>query len=308
MIDRPVCRRSSGYLILLGCVDANHKFATIAEGFATMNHDPYAWGRPDDAVYGAYNHQIASASSHGSAQAESNFPKMNTQQPIITGTSVNSIKFKDGIIIAADNVGSYGSLLRFNNIERIVKVGKETVVGVSGDISDFQQIQRMLDDLEISEEVYDNDGGHNLRAPNVHEYLTRVLYNRRSKMDPLWNAVVVAGFNDDRTPFLRYVDLLGVTYGLSAICTGFGAHLAIPLLRQLVPQDDDYKQVTEEQARVAIINCMRVLFYRDARSSDKFTLVTLKDNQAPRFEKDLRCENQSWRFAKDLVGYGNKQQ
>lgn len=274
---------------------------------ATMNHDPYVWGRPDDAVYGAYNHAIANASSHGNVQEETSFPKMNSQQPIITGTSVNSIKFKDGVIVAADNMGSYGSLLRFNNIERIFKVGKETVVGVSGDISDFQQIQRLLDELEITEEIYDNDGGHNLRAPNVHEYLTRVLYNRRSKMDPLWNAVVVAGFNDDKTPFLRYVDLLGVTYGLSAICTGFGAHLAIPLLRQLVPDDKDYQNVTEEQAREAIINCMKVLFYRDARSSDKFTLVTLKQGQPPKFEKDLRCENQNWRFAKDLVGYGSTQ-
>ena len=60
---------------------------------ATMNHDPYVWGRPDDAVYGAYNHAIANASSHGNVQEETSFPKMNSQQPIITGTSVNSIKF-----------------------------------------------------------------------------------------------------------------------------------------------------------------------------------------------------------------------
>lgn len=272
-----------------------------------MNHDPYLWGRPDDAVYGAYNHSIANASSHG-IDSLASFPKMNSQQPLITGTSVNSIKFKDGVIVAADNMGSYGSLLKYNDIERIFKVGKETVVGVSGDISDFQQIQRLLDELEITEEVYDSDGGHNLRAPNVHEYLTRVLYNRRSKMDPLWNAVVVAGFNDDKTPFLRYVDLLGVTYGLSAICTGFGAHLAIPLLRQLVPQDQDYANVSEEQAREAIVNCMKVLFYRDARSSDKYTLVTLKHGQPPKFEKGLRCEGQSWRFAHNIIGYGSAQQ
>lgn len=274
-----------------------------------MNHDPFSWGRPSNDVYGQYNHQIANATISNDADScnLTNFPKMNTQQPIITGTSVVSLKFKDGIIMAADNLGSYGSLLRFTNMERLLRVGQETIVGVSGDISDMQQLERLLEELETTEEVYDNDGGHNLRAPHVHEYLSKVLYNRRSKMNPLWNALVVGGFNDDGTPFLKYVDLLGVTYGSSAISTGFGSHLAVPLLRQLVPKDPDYENVTEEQARDAILNCMRVLFYRDARSLDKFSLVTIKKGEELKFEKNLKCENQSWKFAQDIRGYGSAQ-
>mmetsp|Transcript_5768 Transcript_5768/g.5709 ORF Transcript_5768/g.5709 Transcript_5768/m.5709 type:complete len:276 (+) Transcript_5768:99-926(+) len=274
-----------------------------------MNHDPFSWGRPRNDVYGQYNHQISNANINNDADSGNltNFPKMNTQQPIITGTSVVSLKFKDGIIMAADNLGSYGSLLRFTNMERLLRVGKETIVGISGDISDMQHLERLLEELETTEEVYDNDGGHNLRAPHVHEYLSKVLYNRRSKMNPLWNALVVGGFNDDGTPFLKYVDLLGVTYGSSAISTGFGSHLAVPLLRQLVPSDPDYENVTEEQARDAIVNCMRVLFYRDARSLDKFSLVTIKKGEELKFEKNLKCENQSWKFAQDIRGYGSAQ-
>lgn len=277
-----------------------------------MEHDPFKWGRPRNDVYGNYSTQIAAASTHETDYAATDsFPKMNTQQPIITGTSVLGVKFKDGVVLAADNLGSYGSLLRFNNIERLIKVGSETVVGISGDISDLQQLERILAELETSEEVYDNDGGHNLRAPHVHEYLSRVLYNRRSKMDPLWNAVIVAGFNDDRSPFLRYVDLLGVTYGASTVATGFGAHLAIPLLRQLIPADEDYVNVTEEDARAAVLNSLRVLYYRDARALDKFSLVTITHPKgellAYKFEKELKVENQSWRFAKDIRGYGSKQ-
>lgn len=274
-----------------------------------MNHDPFSWGRPRNDVYGQYNHQIANAqlNHEGNIGNSANFPSMNTQQPIITGTSVVALKFKDGIIMAADNLGSYGSLLRFTNMERLIRVGKETIVGISGDISDMQRLERLLEELETTEEVYDNDGGHNLRAPHVHEYLSRVLYNRRSKMDPLWNAVIVGGFNDDGTPFLRYVDLLGVTYGSSTLSTGFGSHLAIPLLRQLIPNDPDYEKVTEEQAREVLLNCMRVLFYRDARSLDKFSLVTIKKGEELKFEKGLRCENQSWKFAQDIRGYGSAQ-
>lgn len=266
-----------------------------------MNHDPYAWGRPSNDTYGPYNQNIAKANNN-----LDNFPKMNTQSPIITGTSVLGIKFKDGIVMAADNLGSYGSLLRFNNIERLVKVGKETVVGVSGDISDFQQIERMLDELETQEGYDNNDNDNSLRAPHVHEYLSRVLYNRRSKMNPLWNAVIVGGYDDDRNPFLKYIDLLGVTYGSSTLSTGFGSYLAVPLLRQLIPADPDYVNVSEEQAKKAIMDSMRVLFYRDARSAEKFTLVTIKP-EGVSFEKNVQITDQSWRFAKNIKGYGSKQ-
>lgn len=280
-----------------------------------MNHDPLQWGRPSNETYGQYNQQIAQANVNNT----DSFPKMNTQQPIITGTSVLGIKFKNGIILAADNLGSYGSLLRFNNIERLIKVGSETIVGISGDISDLQHIERMLHELETTEEVYDSDGGHSLRAPHVHEYLSRVLYNRRNQMNPLWNAVIVGGFNDDKTPFLKFVDLLGVTYQSSTIATGFGSHLAIPLLRKLIPYDKDYENVEEAQAREAITNSLRVLYYRDARAADKYSLVTItvpEEASAPldrgdikfNFEKGLKVEGQSWKFAEDIRGYGSAQQ
>lgn len=36
---------------------------------------------------------------------QTNGPKQATQQPIVTGTSVVAIKFKDGVVMAADNLG-----------------------------------------------------------------------------------------------------------------------------------------------------------------------------------------------------------
>lgn len=71
----------------------------------------------------------------------------HTQSPIVTGTSVLGLKFKDGVMLAADNLASYGSMARFRDIERLIKVGKYTVIGVGGDISDLQYIERLLDDL-----------------------------------------------------------------------------------------------------------------------------------------------------------------
>lgn len=67
--------------------------------------------------------------------------------------------------------------------------------------------------------------------------------------------------------FLAYVDLLGTTYSASTLATGFGGHLAQPLLRAAVEGRED--TLTEEEALAIIGNSMKVLYYRDARSLNK---------------------------------------
>lgn len=102
---------------------------------------------------------------------------------------------------------SYGSLARFKTIQRLHPVGSRTVIGASGDMSDFQYLQTRLDQLTI-DEFTENDG-HDLGPAEVHEYLSRVMYGRRSKMNPLWNAILVGGKKDDGE---RYVALLVFFY------------------------------------------------------------------------------------------------
>ena len=67
--------------------------------------------------------------------------------------------------------------------------------------------------------------------------------------------------------FLAFVDLLGTTYSASTLATGYGAHIAQPLLRKSVEGREN--TLTEEEALKIIENSMRVLFYRDARSINK---------------------------------------
>jgi len=44
-------------------------------------------------------------------------------------------------------IGSYGSTLRYKSVERIKPIGKHSLLGASGEISDFQEILRYLDEL-----------------------------------------------------------------------------------------------------------------------------------------------------------------
>lgn len=75
----------------------------------------------------------------------SNFRSVVYRSPITTGTSVIGIQFKDGVIIAADVLGSYGSLARYRNLERLMKVNDNIILGASGDYADFQCIKSYVE-------------------------------------------------------------------------------------------------------------------------------------------------------------------
>ncbi len=66
------------------------------------------------------------------------------RQPIVTGTSILGIRYKDGIMMAADTLASYGSLARFMDVRRLKDIGSNVVLGASGDMSDFQFTQHEL--------------------------------------------------------------------------------------------------------------------------------------------------------------------
>jgi len=205
--------------------------------------------------------------------------------------------------MAADKLASYGSLARFTDVKRIRVFDKTTVVGFGGDISDMQYIDRLLDSIDVEENYSSN--GNTLNAKNVHTYLAKVLYKRRSKFDPLWNQILVAGFDDDSKPFLSSADLLGTTFSAPHLATGFGAHLAIPILRRLFPEEMPVENIRKEEAVAALRECMKVLFYRDARSLDQYSLAVVTSDGVE-LKEDEKLEAQSWNFAENIRGYGTQ--
>lgn len=128
--------------------------------------------------------------------------------PVTTATSVVALAFDKGVIIAGDTLASYGSLARYRNCPRILKVNENIILGAGGDYGDFQYVKDMIEQqmyvihyifkfdskvslCSIDEECLDD--GFKLKPKSLHCWLTRVMYNRRSKFDPFWNNFVVGG-------------------------------------------------------------------------------------------------------------------
>ncbi|KAK3810880.1 MAG: nucleophile aminohydrolase [Benniella sp.] len=273
-----------------------------------MDHFPTNWGNPRSEDVDNYNtypisshvgkapHSVTQIAGYGHAAGH---PIGHTQQPVVTGTSVLGIKYKDGVMMAADNLASYGSLARFRDVERLHKVTDFTVLGASGDMSDYQYVQHLLDTQMIKE--YNADDGHTLATGNIYEYLWRVMYNRRSKMNPLWNTFVVGGVDGGKS-FLGAIDLKGTPYQSPSIATGFGSHLAQPILRKELETRRGEDNVTEEQAVDILKKCMKVLFYRDARSMNKFQMAKITATGVT-ISEPMTVETE-WAFAEHIRGYG----
>lgn len=189
--------------------------------------------------------------------------------PYVTGTSVLGVKYKDGVALAADMGGSYGSTLRYKGVERIKPIGKHTLLGASGEISDFQEILRYLDELILYDNMWDD--GNSLGPKEVHNYLNRVMYNRRNKFNPLWNSLIVGGVKNGQK-YLGMVGMIGTHFEDNHVATGFGNHLARPILR-----DEWREDMTFEEAVRLLEKCLRVLLYRDRSAINKFQIAKITD-------------------------------
>jgi 20S proteasome subunit beta 7 len=175
-------------------------------------------------------------------------------------------------MLAADTLGSYGSTKRYKSFERLRKVNDFTLIGAGGELSDFQYIMTLMDELATEDFIMDD--GVRLTPKEVYAYLSRVMYNRRNKMDPLWNSLVVAGLQADGQgglkPFLGTVGMIGTHYTDEHIATGFGNQLARPLFRE-----KHSVNMSEAEAEELMKEALKVCYYRDKNSINKFQIAKI---------------------------------
>jgi 20S proteasome subunit beta 7 len=212
-----------------------------------------------------------------------------TLTPTVTGTSVVACKFKNGVIIACDTLGSYGSMARFKDLVRVIKCNATTLMAFGGEVSDFQYIEEYL--REVQQEDGFHEDGLSQGPKDTLTSFARLLYQRRSKMNPLWNSLVVGGWDEEeKRPFLGTTDMIGTMYEEDVVATGLGMHLALPMLRAGWRPD-----LTEAEARELVASAMKVLFYRDCNTINKITFALAKSDGTLNVEAPVALPTE-WSF------------
>jgi len=193
---------------------------------------------------------------------------------------VLGIKYDKGVMLANDTMVCYGNTKKFPNKERVCKVGKHTAVGAAGEMADFQFLERLLTEIEL--EDWQEQDAHAIGPRQTASFLSRVLYNRRCKFQPLLNQLIVGGWDKYKgQPELGYIDSKGCTFKEEFLASGFGGHLAIPLMRSACDEGvggaygGNWKTRTETQCRELLTKCLQVLFYRDCKASREVQFTTI---------------------------------
>merc|ERR1712037_157306 len=201
-------------------------------------------------------------------------PSTRTLSPSVTGGSILGIMFEGGVLLAGDRLGAYGGLHRFQYIEEILE--------------DEQRENDMRND------------GYELGPSEYFNLMGRIMYNRRSKGNPLWNRIIVAGYDKATDkPFMGQIDSKGTVFESHLIGTGFGGFLVHPLMERELEKIDG--RPTKEQATEILERALKVLYYRDKTTYNKWSIgTTEKSGSSIEASRELAT---NWQIAKLIVGY-----
>ncbi|KAJ1608229.1 proteasome subunit beta7 and NTN hydrolase fold [Cryptosporidium canis] len=163
--------------------------------------------------------------------------------------------------------------------------GKTTVIVSTGEFSDFQNLIERVEE-KAAEDFFE---GNFKSAKEYSGYISNVHYQKRNKMDPLLNDIIVAGLRKDATKEIYSVDPLGTRYSEDFIASGMAEYLAITLLRNQYKPDMSF-----DEAKRMLEDCMRNSFYIECKGARMVQIATINQDGTriyPKYPLDV-----TWRY------------
>lgn len=231
---------------------------------------------------------------------------------MLTGSTSIAIKHNKGIILSTDTMYNYGRL-KIPYKSRIYIING-TIFTFNGKIADIQEIIRIIEEENRKHEkqfltekdksslnktssnetieysIFNKEKG--LSSFMFSKFLQRLLYKRRTEMNPLNINITISGRltnqekeilednhytkfqNKDDDYFLGNINERGLFYKSNVICTGLAQHLVTPFLRGNENQID--KIIDYEIASKRIKQSMLTLYYRNCSASDEISICFLE--------------------------------
>jgi len=221
-------------------------------------------------------------------------PKTHTTTPYYVGNSVIGIKYTGGILLGTDLRLNYGGLNKYNNIsDRLTRVNNHTIMGCSGEYSDFQEVKRILDEETLKDSL---NSQTYLGPSEITNYLSSTCYYKRNKMDPYLISSVVGGVDFNGNLVLYNVDQFGTKLEGSYFATGMSGYFVNPVIERELPKKDVV--FTRKQAIDLLEKCFKVLYHRDTRagSNIKYAYLELDNNNTLVYGDLEKSFKGNWNF------------
>ena len=194
---------------------------------------------------------------------------------ILHGTTTVAIKFKDGVVLAADKRATAGYYIAHKKVRKIAKIDDKAALTISGLVADAQ----MLADIVKAEiEYYKLTANKDLTIKSMASILSNVIFSR-ARILPYIVQLIVAGY--DSEPRIYTLDWFGTVTEEKYVATGSGSPIAISIIETSYRDD-----LSLHEALAIAVKAVNAAMKRDVASGEGIDVVAVTKEGYREFSKE----------------------
>jgi len=204
---------------------------------------------------------------------ESTEPKIGNR--VLHGTTTVAIKFKDGVVLAADKRATAGYYIAHKKVKKIAKIDDRAALTIAGLVADAQ----MLADMVRAEvEYYKLSANKDLMIRSMASILSNIIFSR-SRILPYIVQLIVAGY--DTEPRIYTLDWFGTITEEKYVATGSGSPIAISIIESSYREDLSLKEAIS-----IVTKAINAAMKRDVASGEGIDVVAVTKDGYKEFSKE----------------------
>ena len=183
------------------------------------------------------------------------------------GATVVGVKYKDGVILAAEKRVTYGFTLMSRSGKKVFKITGHIGIACAGFMADMQAIARTIG---AEAKIYELDTNKTMKVRSAAKLLSQILFSNR--LMPYYAESVIGGI-DNEGAHIYALDAIGSLIEDKYVALGTGAQIAIAIL------ESEYKDnLSEDDAKKIAIKAVKTAVGRDAVSGDGIDMLIINKN------------------------------
>ncbi|MHA1668399.1 MAG: proteasome subunit beta [Candidatus Heimdallarchaeaceae archaeon] len=175
------------------------------------------------------------------------------------GTTTVALKFKGGIVAAADKRASMGTYVASKKAEKLHKLNKHTIATIAGMVSDAQYLVNLT---RANINLFELARGYPPTTKMAGNLLASIMYEQYRSYFPYYVNMMVCGL-DKEGPHVYNLDMAGGISDEDFTSTGSGTMIAIGVLESMWKPD-----LSQEEATKLAIKALATAISRDSATGD----------------------------------------
>jgi proteasome beta subunit len=181
----------------------------------------------------------------------------------VGGTALG-LKFKDGVILAADKTYILGNMVFSTEVRKVFPLADYVGVAAAGLVADMQELFK---EIKWHINLRSKQIGKRVDIRSIAKLTSVIMYSRR--MFPYYTQILIGGYLEN--PELYSLDSLGSLIGDDYVAIGTGSENVIGIL------DSEYKSDLEfEEAKELVRRSFKAAIRRDVLSGRSMDMLIIR--------------------------------